>query len=111
MPMIRIDIERVEDLARQIKYEREGTVETLLAKLRGVNDELNAAWDGPAQDQFSTVYGDWIYKLQNYSETLNSIYAYLMNVTDAFRAADQAARSAAEGFGPSSAPGLDVLPG
>lgn len=95
MPTLRIEVEKVEELARQIKAERDGTVETLLAKLRSVNSELDASWDGPAQEQFMTTYGDWITKLQNYSETLNSINGYLLSVADNFRKLDEAARSAA----------------
>jgi WXG100 family type VII secretion target len=95
MPILRIDVEKVEDLARQVKAERDGTVETLLAKLRNLNNELNSAWDGPAQDQFTATYGDWITKLQNYSDTLNGVNAYLLSVADNFRKLDEAARSAA----------------
>lgn len=95
MPTLRIDVEKVEELARQIKNERDGSVETLLGKLRGINNDLDAAWDGPAQTTFQSTYGDWITKLQQYSETLNSINGYLLSVADNFRRIDEEARSSA----------------
>lgn len=95
MPTLRIDVEKVEDLARQIKGERDGSVEALLGKLRNINAELDAAWDGPAQTQFQSTYGDWITKLQQYSDTLTSINGYLVSVADNFRKLDDAARSTA----------------
>jgi len=95
MPTLRIDVEKVEDLARQIKGERDGSVEALLGKLRGINAELDAAWDGPAQTQFQSSYGDWIIKLQEYSDKLNIINGYLVSVADNFRKLDEAARSGA----------------
>ena len=95
MPTLRIEVEKVEELARQVKGERDGTVETLLSKLRNINSELDAAWDGPAQDQFKATYGDWITKLQNYSDTLTAVNNYLMSVADNFRKLDETARNAA----------------
>lgn len=95
MPTLRIEVEKVEDLARQVKAERDNTVENLLSKLRTINSELDAAWDGPAQEQFNQVYGDWITKLQQYSDTLNGVNNYLTSVADNFRKLDEAARSAA----------------
>jgi WXG100 family type VII secretion target len=95
MPTLRIDVEKVEDLARQIKSEREGSVETLLGKLRSINNDLDAAWDGPAQSTFQGTYGNWIDQLQQYSQTLNSINGYLLSVADNFRRIDEEARSSA----------------
>jgi len=95
MPTLRIEVEKVEDLARLIKNERDGSVETLLAKLRGINAELDAAWDGPAQSQFQSTYGDWINKLQQFSDQLNAINGYLVRVAGDFRTLDENAQNTA----------------
>jgi len=97
MPNLRIEVETVESLAAKIKAERDGTVADLLTRLRSINSELDAAWDGPAQTQFEQTYGDWIVRLENYSNTLNSINQYLMSVAKNFRELDEAARAAAAG--------------
>jgi WXG100 family type VII secretion target len=95
MPNLRIEVETVESLAAKIQAEREGTVNDLLARLRGINSELDAAWDGPAQVQFQATYGDWVTNLEKYSNTLNSINQYLLSVARNFRELDEAARQAA----------------
>lgn len=95
MPNLRIEVETVESLAAKIKAERDGTVADLLGRLRSINSELDAAWDGPAQEQFEQTYGNWITDLEKYSDTLNSINQYLVSVAKNFRELDEAARAAA----------------
>jgi WXG100 family type VII secretion target len=95
MPTLRIDVETVEALAAKIKSERNGTVNELIARLHAINNQLDAAWDGPALTQFQGTYGNWVEQLEHYSDTLNSIYQYLVSVAQNFRELDEAARSAA----------------
>ena len=97
MPMLRQDVERIEALAAQVKAEREGTVDGLLGKLRGINSDLNEAWDGPSQVAFEGSYGDWIRQLEQYSNTLNNVHQYLISVATNFRELDAAAAQAARG--------------
>ena len=97
MPMLRQDVERIETLAAQVKAERESTVEGLLNKLRGINMELDSAWDGPSQVAFEANYGNWIRQLENYSNTLNNVHQYLVSVATNFRELDAAAAQAASG--------------
>jgi WXG100 family type VII secretion target len=97
MPVLRIDVETVEAIAARVKAERDGTVNDLLGRLRAINNELDSAWDGPAQAQFQATYGDWITQLDRYSNTLNNVYQYLVSVAQNFRELDEAARQAAAG--------------
>ena len=97
MPILRQDIETIETLAAQVKAERDTTVNDLLAKLRGINSQLDAAWAGPSQVQFELTYGDWINQLHKFSDTLNSVHQYLASVAQNFRELDEAARQAAAG--------------
>jgi WXG100 family type VII secretion target len=97
MPHLRIQVETVEDLARQVQNKRENEVEALLTDLRRLNGDLNGAWDGPAQIEFEARYGDWITQLQKYSETLRSVSSYLRSVAENYRQLDEAARQAAAG--------------
>jgi len=97
MAVLRQDIENIERLAQQVKHERDVTVNDLLSKLRGINAELDAAWDGPSQQAFYATYGDWIQQLEKFSNTLNSVHEYLVSVANNFRELDEAARQAAAG--------------
>jgi WXG100 family type VII secretion target len=97
MAILRQDIENIERLAQQVKHERDVTVNDLLAKLRGINADLDAAWDGPSQQAFYATYGDWIQQLEKFSNTLNSVHDYLVSVANNFRELDEAARQAAAG--------------
>lgn len=97
MAILRQDIERIETLAAQVKAEREGTVDTLLSKLNGINAELGDSWDGPSQEAFFANYGDWIRQLEKFSNTLHNVHQYLASVATNFRDLDEAARQAASG--------------
>jgi WXG100 family type VII secretion target len=97
MPMLRQNIERIEDLAGEVKHEREITVNDLLTRLRRINGDLEAAWEGPSQQAFEASYGDWIQQLEKYSDTLNNVQQYLRSVATNFRDLDAAAAQAARG--------------
>jgi len=95
--VLRQDIEQIRGLASRIKGERDGTVAHLLDTLRGINRELDGAWDGASQAAFQASYGDWIDQLEKFSDTMNNVYQYLISVADNFEALDQAAATAAQG--------------
>lgn len=97
MPYLMQNIERIEELAAQVKTEREVTVDGLLTKLSNINNELEGAWDGPSQATFYATYGDWIEQLRKYSDTLNNVHQYLVSVATNFRDLDAAAEQAARG--------------
>ncbi len=97
MPLLRQETERIEELARRVKNERDTTVNDLLGTLRGIDVELDQSWDGKSQQQFHASYGDWITKLEQYTETLENVHAYLMSVAQNFRELDEAAAQAAQG--------------
>jgi WXG100 family type VII secretion target len=97
MPILRIDVETVEAIAARVRAEREGTVFELANRLRTMNTELDAAWDGPAQKEFEGTYGDWIKQLEAFSNTLYNINQYLVSVAQNFRELDEIARQAAAG--------------
>ncbi|TDI83944.1 MAG: WXG100 family type VII secretion target [Chloroflexi bacterium] len=97
MALLRQDIETIRTLAAQIAHERNDTVENLLGRLNGINEELNAAWDGPSQIAFQEAYGDWIQQLRKYSDTLNNVHQYLTSVAQNFEDLDAAAAAAASG--------------
>jgi WXG100 family type VII secretion target len=97
MPILKIDVETVEAIAAKVRTEREDTVGNLIGRLHGLNGELDAAWDGPAQSQFEATYGDWIQQLEAFSNTLYNINQYLVSVAQNFRELDEAARQAAAG--------------
>jgi len=99
MPLIHQNVEEIEKLASRVKQEREGAVTDLIARLHAINNELDAAWDGPSQRAFHASYGDWIRQLEKFSDTLNNVNQYLASVATNFHdlnaAADQASKGAA----------------
>ena len=97
MPLLRQNIEDIEMLAARVKQQREGPVSDLLRNLRGINNELEGAWDGPSQQAFFASYGDWIQQLEKFSDTLNNVNQYLVSVATNFRDLDAAAEQAARG--------------
>lgn len=94
---LRQDIEQIRSLAAQIKSERENTVGGLLQTLRGINAQLDGAWDGASQAAFTAAYGDWINQLEKFSDTMNSVHQYLISVAQNFEELDIAAAQAASG--------------
>ncbi|MFQ5942835.1 MAG: WXG100 family type VII secretion target [Anaerolineales bacterium] len=97
MALLRQDIETIRRLGDQVARERNDTVENLLGRLRGIDRELDAAWDGPSQIAFAEAYGDWIEQLRKYSDTLNNVHQYLASVAQNFEDLDAAAAAAASG--------------
>ena len=96
MGILRQDIDAIRSLAGRVRNERDSTVNDLLARLRSINAELDGAWDGPAQITFNATYGDWILKLENFANTLNSVNLYLGSVADNFERLEEEARRAAQ---------------
>lgn len=97
MPMLRQNVEDIEMLAARVKQERDGTVSDLIARLQGINTELDAAWDGPSQRAFHASYGNWIQQLEKFSDTLNNVNQYLISVATNFRDLNAAAGQTAQG--------------
>ena len=92
----RVDHEQVEGLAKRIQQEHNDILQDI-SDLRNINNDLNAAWDGESQMQFEASFGDWLMKLEQFSETLESVYQYLITFVEARRELEEQARSAADG--------------
>jgi WXG100 family type VII secretion target len=93
---LRMDVETVEGLATQVETERNTTVNDLLGRLRNINSELDTAWDGTAQQAFTTRFPDWINQLDQFTNTLENVATYLRSVASNYRELDAAARQAVE---------------
>lgn len=94
---LRQDIQQIRELASRIRGERDQTVGDLINRLHGINNQLNAAWDGASQTAFFNAYGDWIKQLEEFSNTMYSVEQYLVSVAQNFEDLDQAAAAAASG--------------
>ncbi len=97
MPLLHQNVEEIEMLASRVKQEREGAVADLIARLHAINNELDAAWDGPSQRVFHANYGDWIQQLEKFSDTLINVNQYLTSVATNFRDFNEAADQASKG--------------
>jgi WXG100 family type VII secretion target len=93
---VKMDYVAVKHCADRIKTERDVTVNELIARLRGINNELAASWDNTAQDAFENTFGNWLSQLENYTNTLTSVHAYLTTMVDAYIELENQARTAAE---------------
>lgn len=96
MPTYRIDTEHVNELIGKINGQH-NTIGDVLNNLRAINTELETAWEGDAQQTFEATYGTWIQQLENYSQTLANVQAYLRSVVDNYIALDESARQTAAG--------------
>lgn len=96
MPNLRMDTDEVERIAANVGTEHLN-IKDVLSRLRDLNGQLATAWDGPAQDQFESTYGNWIQQLESFSETLGNVKGYLTSVAENFAELDEAAKIAAAG--------------
>lgn len=95
--ILRILPEEVEQIAMSIQQERDETVNALISRLRYLETNLDASWDGSAQLAFESRFSDWVIQLERYTETLSSVNKYLLSVVENYRQLDQAAAQAAQG--------------
>jgi len=96
MPRLEIVPEEVEEIASNIGGQHI-IIGEALESLRAIDAHLATVWEGPARQIFYETYGNWITQLENYSETLTNVQAYLRSVAQNFRDLDEAAQQAASG--------------
>jgi WXG100 family type VII secretion target len=96
MRIYRIDTEYINELIGRIDTQH-NTINDVLNSLRAINTELETAWEADAQVTFEATYGSWIQQLDNYSQTLANVKAYLQSVINNYIALDEAAQQAAAG--------------
>lgn len=92
----RVDHEQIESLARRVQQEHED-IRQDINDLRRLNQQLDSAWDGEAQMAFEERFGNWLRELEQFAETLESVYQYLMQFVESRRELEEQARSAAQG--------------
>jgi WXG100 family type VII secretion target len=92
----RVNTEAIEEISNQIQQKHQDILGTI-GELRGLNDGLDAAWDGVAQQSFEASFGDWIIRLEQFSETLESVKQFLDAYILERIELDEIARQAASG--------------
>mgnify|MGYP006286226337 CR=1 FL=1 len=92
----RVDADAIEGLANRVQ-QKHNEILGIIGELRTINSALDAAWDGEASMAFEAEFGDWLVQLEQFSETLESVYQYLMQYVESRRELDSQAASAAQG--------------
>lgn len=94
----RVNTEGIEGVAGKIQQKHQDIL-AIISELHALNDELDGYWDGEAQMQFEASFGDWIVRLEQFSETLDSVQQYLVSFVQARLELEEQARNAAAGVG------------
>lgn len=91
-----MDLPEIESIAGAIRQKHEEIL-GIISELRGLNEQLDAAWDGEAQLEFEARFGDWIGQLEQFSSTLETVNQYLVTLSQARLDFEDQARNAAAG--------------
>ncbi len=92
----KVDTEVVDQVAGQVQQKHQEILGTI-SELRSLNSSLESSWTGEAQQAFEAHFGDWLVKLEQFSETLEAVQQYLVQYAEARRELDRQASAAAGG--------------
>jgi WXG100 family type VII secretion target len=85
---IRIDLPEARAVAAQLSTIRTDDIETAIAALRQLNDELDAAWDGPASIDFKQMFEQWNVYLSRVADDLHQVGSYISSAADSYETTD-----------------------
>ena len=85
---IRIDLPEARNVASQLSTIRTDDIETAIATLRQLNDELDAAWDGPALIDFKAMFEQWNVYLGHVADDLHQVGNYIASAADSYETTD-----------------------
>ncbi len=74
---LQMDADAVDRLANEIARVRDTRIASLLGNLRKLGTDVDAAWDGTAQTEFTTYFSDWIGAFDRASNDLHTIAGWL----------------------------------
>jgi len=93
---IRIVVPDARDVAKQLLTTRTGQIETAIKSLDAAHNRLNAAWDGPANEAFNTMFTNWIQSLRLVADDLNKVSQYVSVSADKYEAMDARQQAAVQ---------------
>jgi WXG100 family type VII secretion target len=74
---LQMDADAVDRLANEIARVRDTRIATLIGNLRKVGADVDAAWDGTAQTEFTAYFNDWIGAFDHASNDLHLVAGWL----------------------------------
>jgi len=74
---LQMDADAVDRLANEIAKVRDTRIATLISNLRKAGSDVDAAWDGPAQTEFTSYFTQWIGAFDRNSNDLHTIAGWL----------------------------------
>lgn len=85
---IRIELIPARDVASQLSTIRTDDIETAIVTLRQLNEELDAAWDGPASIDFKAMFEQWNVYLGHVADDLHQVGNYITSAADSYETTD-----------------------
>ena len=102
---IRIVVPEARGVADKLKSTRTGQIEAAIKKLDDANIRLDAAWDGPANEAFNTMFASWRQSLRLVADDLLKVANYVSVSADRYEQMDQQQRAAVQELESSTAMG------
>ena len=88
MTQIVVSPERLEAVAQTFDAKKSET-ENIIASLRSTMSNLDAEWDGVAQNKFYAEWNEMIPKMNQFTELLGEIASELRRIAQVFRETDE----------------------
>ncbi len=96
---IRIVVPDAQGVAEKLKSTRTGQIEAAIKKLDDANVRLDAAWDGPANEAFNTMFASWRQSLRLVADDLLKVANYVDVSAKRYEEMDQRQRDLAQDLG------------
>ncbi len=93
---IRIVVPEARGVSEKLKATRIGQIEAAIKKLDDTNTRLDAAWDGPANEAFNTMFANWRQSLRLVADDLLKVANYVSVSADRYEQMDQQQRAAVQ---------------
>lgn len=90
MTQIVVSPERLESVASTFDAKKSET-ESIISALRSTMNNLDAEWDGVAQNKFYAQWNEMIPKMTQFTNLLGEISSELRRIAQVFREADERA--------------------
>jgi len=93
---IRIVVPEARSVAEKLLSTRSVQVEGAIKKLDEAHARLDAAWDGPANEAFNTMFTNWRQSLRLIADDLNKVSQYVSVSADKYEQMDQQQQAAVQ---------------
>ncbi len=85
---IRINLPEARAVAQALTGIRTGDIEAAIGVLRQINEQLDAAWDGPASIDFKAMFEQWNTYLGRVADDLHQVNKYIVDAAKAYEDTD-----------------------